>query len=228
MRPNSSCMCKYTSPVKTNTKFVILMHPMEHRKIKNGSGRLTHLQLTNSEIIVDIDFTKNKKINEILDDKDNDCFILYPGRDSINMSQQNPDFKKNRNIVVFVIDATWPCAKKMLKLSSNLHDLKKISFDNADKSGFKIKQQPNELCLSTIESTLKVIALLKDYGYETCDTENFLTPFEKMVEYQIDCIKNPHNKSYRPFQGDKIEEKTNYKSNSQRVLFFEKENFKNN
>lgn len=227
MRPTSSCMCKYTLPIQTNTKFVILMHPMEHRKIKNGSGRLTHLQLKNSEIIVDIDYTKNNALNTILDNTNNDCFILYPGLKSINLSVSDPKLNKTKNTVIILIDATWPCAKKMLKLSKNLHGLKRMSFDNTDRSKFKIKQQPNELCLSTIESTLKVINLLKVYGYEDCDTKNFLNPFNKMVEYQIECIKNPHNKAYRPFQGDKLSEKTNYKMNSQRVLFYEDENFKN-
>lgn len=225
MRPVSSCMCKHTDPIDTKTKFVILMHPMEHRKIKNGSGRLTHLQLTNSEIIVDINFTHNKRINQILDDTTYACYILYPGKESVNLSQQDPFFDKKKTNVIFIIDATWPCAKKMLKLSENLHDLQRLSFDNTQRSNFKIKQQPNELCLSTIESTLIVLNILKSYKYESCNTKDFLKPFNKMVEYQIECIKNPHNKSYRPFQGTEIEEKNNFKENPQRVLFYEKKNF---
>lgn len=225
MRPLSSCMCKYTDPIKTNTKFIILMHPMEHRKIKNGSGRLTYLQLKNSEIIVDIDFTDNKRINFYLNDVNHACYILYPGKESLNLSKHDPGFNKNKENIIFLVDATWPCAKKMLKLSKNLQDLPRISFENDQKSNFKIKQQPNELCLSTIESTLIVINHLKNYDYETCETKHFLNPFNKMVEYQVECIKKPHNKAYRPFQGTEIEEKNNFKEKPQRVIFFEKENF---
>ncbi|MEA3289204.1 MAG: DTW domain-containing protein, partial [Campylobacterota bacterium] len=47
-RPKSSCMCEYTKPIATNTKFIILMHPKEFRKTKNGTGHFTHLNLSNS------------------------------------------------------------------------------------------------------------------------------------------------------------------------------------
>ena len=40
-RPKSSCMCKYVKSIKTNTKFIILMHPKEFQKTKNGTGILT-------------------------------------------------------------------------------------------------------------------------------------------------------------------------------------------
>jgi len=42
------------------------MHPKEYKKEKNGTGHMTQLQLENSEIIVGVDFTNNKRVNEIL------------------------------------------------------------------------------------------------------------------------------------------------------------------
>ena len=38
-------MCEHAYPVDTKTKFVILMHPKEFKKIKNGTGHLTHYYL---------------------------------------------------------------------------------------------------------------------------------------------------------------------------------------
>ena len=63
------------------------MHPMEYRKEKNGTGRMTNLQLENSEIIVGVDFTNNKRVNEILESKRGNTFLLYPGKDSFNLSE---------------------------------------------------------------------------------------------------------------------------------------------
>ena len=97
---------------------------------------------------------------------------------------------------IFILDGTWPCARKMLKLSKNLQNLKRVSFDNKIKSKFIIKQQPESLCLSTIESVYTVLNLLKKV-VEQCETKDFLIPFEKMIEYQVECILNPNNKSYR-------------------------------
>jgi DTW domain-containing protein YfiP len=228
MRPKTSCMCPHTNPKVTNTKFVILMHPHEFRKIKNGTGRLTHLQLTNSEIIIDIDFTHNKRLNQILNDPDYISYLLYPGKEAINLSSKAPPEIGKKNFAIIILDATWLCAKKMMKLSKNLHDLPRFSFDNTQKSEFVLKQQPNELCLSTIESTKIVLDQLVSYGVESIDTTEFLLPFQKMIEYQIECIKNPDNKLYRGKASRSLREKTNYRKekNGFKILF-EKDNYFN-
>ena len=80
----------------------------------------------------------------------------------------------------------------MLRVSKNLQNLKKVSFEHQKSSAFKIKTQPKDYCLSTMESTLCVIELLNKHEIETIsqtEFEKFLLPFEKMVEYQIDCSK---------------------------------------
>ncbi|WP_233890665.1 DTW domain-containing protein, partial [Tenacibaculum piscium] len=86
MMPSSSCICKHINHIQTKTRFIILMHPKEYKKEKNGTGRMTSLQLENSEIIVGVDFTNNKRVNEILNNEKNSSFLLYPGEDSFNLS----------------------------------------------------------------------------------------------------------------------------------------------
>lgn len=225
MRPASSCMCKHTSPIDTNTRFIILMHPKEYKKEKNGTGHMTKLQLNNSEIIVGVDFTNNKRVNEILAKEKNNSFLLYPGNDNFNLSARKSSeiipFMGNHPYI-FILDGTWPCARKMLKMSKNLQGLKRVSFDNKIKSKFIIKQQPDSLCLSTIESVYTVINLLKDGELEDCDTEGFLLPFEKMLEYQVDCILNPNNNNYRRNTKREITPKNRYKKNTDRNIIFEK------
>jgi DTW domain-containing protein YfiP len=221
MRPISSCMCQYCKKRDTQTKFVILMHPMEHRKIKNGTGFITNLQLKNCEIIVDIDFTHNNKVNELI--RNYNAYILYPGNDSINLSDGEEVKKLAHNRLFFIIDATWPCAKKMIKLSKNLQILPKVSFEVSKESEFSIKQQPHKLCLSTIESVYEVLNKLN--GIEDIDLEDFLTPFHKLVSYQIDCIKKDNNKHYRPRARREVIRKDQYKENPMTKIFFENANF---
>ncbi len=165
------------------------MHPKEFRKTKNGTGHFTHLSLKNSEIHIGVDFTNNTKINRILNDKDNACYVLYPSSTSINLNEENIA-KEKKNTVLFLIDSTWPCSRAMLRASPNLDALNKVSFTHTKSSNFIFKEQPNEYCLSTIESTLCVLELLNQHKDENIDKkhlENFLVPFEKMVEYQLSC-----------------------------------------
>jgi DTW domain-containing protein YfiP len=224
MRPSSSCICKHTSPFHTNTRFIILMHPKEYKKEKNGTGRITQLQLENSEIIVGVDFTNNKRVNEILTKEKNNSFLLYPGKDNFNLSTSNSSEMNSflgTTPYIFLLDGTWPCARKMLKLSKNLHTLKRVSFDNKIKSKFIIKQQPESLCLSTIESVYTVLNSLVKGDLEQCDTKDFLIPFEKMIEYQIECTLNPDNKSYRSGTKRVVTTKNKYKKDSERSIIFE-------
>jgi len=188
-RPMDSCSCKnIKNKIETKSKFVILMHPKEYRKTKNGTGFMTRNSLKNSEVIIGIDFTKNKRVNELINNKDYEPYLLYPGEDSIKVN--NEKIKNSKAPLIFILDSTWPCSRKMLKSSLNLQKLKKLSFDHSKVSGFKFKQQPKDYCLSTIESTYCLIEQLNEYEIETIKQEylnDFLLPFNEMVEYQLKC-----------------------------------------
>ena len=202
------------------------MHPKEYKKEKNGTGRMTKLQLENSEVIVGVDFTNNDRVNEILAEEKSNSFLLYPGKDNFNLSIEKSSELisfMGANPHIFILDGTWPCARKMLKLSKNLQKLKRVSFDNKIKSKFIFKQQPEPLCLSTIESVYTVLNLLKVGGLEQCDTKDFLIPFEKMIEYQVGYILNPNINSYRPSKTRVVLPKDRYKKNSQRSSIFEQD-----
>ena len=224
MRPSSTCICKHISSFQTKTRFIILMHPKEYKKEKSGTGQMTKLQLENSEIIVGVDFTNNNRVNEILNDLKSTSFLLYPGKENFNLSTRKSSeinsFMGNTPYI-FILDGTWPCARKMLKLSKNLQKIKRVSFDNKIKSKFIIKQQPESLCLSTIESVYTVLNLLKEGNLEQCDTKNFLIPFEKMIEYQLEYMLDPNNKDNRSIENSEMIPKDMYKKNTERSIIFE-------
>ncbi len=224
MRPSSTCICQHISPLQTKTRFIILMHPKEYNREKIGTGRMTQLQLENSEIIVGVDFTDNDRVNEILAKENCSSFLLYPGNDSFNLSiRKSAEINSvlGDNPHIFLLDGTWPCARKMLKSSKNLQALKRMSFDNKIESKFIIKQQPASLCLSTIESVYTVLNLLKEGDLEQCDTKNFLIPFEKLIEYQLDYMLNPNSKHYRSTANGAIMPKNMYKKNGDRNILSE-------
>lgn len=198
-RPKKSCMCEYIQKIPTNTKFVILMHPKEFKKTKNNTGRFTHQSLPNSKIYRGIDFNNHQVINNIINNKNNCCYVLYPHVNSIKLNNQTIQ-KENKNNVIFIIDSTWSCSHKILAISKNLSALPKISFEHNKSSAYKIKTQPNKYCLSTIESTLCVLELLNKHKIENIHQsflDTFLKPFQHMVKYQINCLLNSNSKNPR-------------------------------
>ncbi len=186
-RPTRHCLCKDIEPIRTHTKFVILMHPKEYKHIKNNTGRLTHLSLTNSELFVGLDFTRHNRLNAILDDPENFPLLLFPSSRSIPLHEvKHPDGKKR--LVIILIDATWASAKPILRLSKNLHTLPKITFAHTRKSAYRFKKQPFPQALSTIESTHAVLEILQEAKLENISSKelaHFLDPFHKMIDFQL-------------------------------------------
>ena len=163
------------------------MHPKEFRKTKNGTGHFTNLSLLNANLYVGDDFSQHEEINNIINNPHNKCYVVYPCDTSINLNDTRLTHD-NKNIVLFLIDATWPCSRSMLHKSQNLNNLEKVSFTHTKVSDFQFKTQPKDYCLSTMESTLCVLELLNkncDENIEQASLDNFLRPFKKMVEYQV-------------------------------------------
>ncbi len=188
------CLCPYINEFDPGVKFVILMHPKEAYQMRTGTGRITKLTLKESEIIVGVDFTDNERLNALLNDEEYYPLMLYPGEDAKTAIELKP-LNIEKKLLILVIDATWAEAKKMVRLSKNLHKLNKISFRSGYRSNFRIKKQPKEECLSTIESCYYLIKELKEAEIISKDIEPqpLLTVFDKMVMQQIECEELKHS-----------------------------------
>ena len=199
-RPMSSCMCEYMQKIDTKTKFVILMHPKEFKKVKNNTGFFTHQSLKNSEVFIGINFSNHNRINEII--STHNAYILFPSDKALDLSITNPYMirKSSKPLAIFLIDSTWNCTNKIFTQSENLQKLEHMSFTTTKISKYDIKVQPQENYLSTIESTLVVLELLNKWNIEKITQKKlhgFLNPFLKMIEYQKSLIDNPKSNAVR-------------------------------
>ncbi len=222
-RPQNACLCAHLVTLPTKTRFVILMHPKEFKREKAATGKLSHACLPNSEIIWEEDFTLNKRLNEILLDPHNYVVLLYPGASSLNVSRGEflPEALAGRQLVVLLLDGTWACAKKMLKLSRNLHHIPRLMFTPTAQSQFHIKQQPDPQCLSTIETIQQFLEALTMRGLEEKgDWHSLMKPFMAMQQYQIDASLDPARKSYRKGTYKTPAERTPLRLNRSRKLFY--------
>jgi len=199
------CWCPIIEPFHTRTRFVILMHPKEARKERVGTGRICKATLIDSEIHVGVDFTRHAEVNAILADPANDCRVLYPGSASLNISRDDVSpLERSRasgkTLVLFLIDGTWQCAKKMITLSLNIRSLPRISFTPARESIFEIKEQPAAYCLSTLESIHFYLDEADRRGLEPLPGrphDNLITVFRAIIRFMQECALNPPRASYR-------------------------------
>lgn len=207
-RLQKNCLCSLITPFETKVRFVILMHPMEAKKEKMGTGRISLAMLKNSQMIMGVDFTEDAEVNALINNPDNVCFTMYPGERSINVSEHDvaplKNYLENKNVIVFLIDGTWPCAKKMMRLSKNIRNLPRVSFTATHTSIFEIKEQPADYCLSTLESIHFFIQECNRRGLEeTAQKEDqMINVFKAMINYQMQCALDPSKSSYK--RGSKL------------------------
>ncbi len=184
----------------TRTKFVFLMHPKEFKQEKAGTGRLTHLCLAGSELHMGLGFDEHDAVQTLLRDPANFPVLLYPGANARNLSRGELTAAElgGRRLVVFLLDATWSGARKMLKLSPTLQRLPRIMFTSSAPSRYVIKQQPQDGCLSTLEATHELLISLERSGLDRYPLpDQLLALFGRMQDFQIACALDPNRGGYR-------------------------------
>ena len=197
--PKSLCWCGSIHPMATRTKVVILIHPKEWKEQRTGTGRLTHLCLADSELIMGVDFDTDERVQALIRDPANFPTLLYPGPQARALpGGLQADELAGRRLVVFVLDGTWACARKMLRLSKSLQRLPRLMFPPAAPSKFVIKQQPVEGCLCTLEATHELLLALESAGLDRySDPRQLPDLLMRMQDYLIKCASDPAKAGYR-------------------------------
>ena len=163
-KPQVTCYCADLRPVSSRPRVVILMHPLEARHAV-GTGRMAHRCLSNSKLWIGERFGPESELAALLRDPGVSPMLLFPGSDSLALDGL-PDGDRSRVLnparepVLIVLDATWSLAKKMLRQSSALEGVPRVSFSPAGKSGFLVRRQPRPECLSSLEAIHRVLSLL--------------------------------------------------------------------
>lgn len=183
------CYCSKVQRFASTPQFVILLHPRESRKAIN-TGRMAYRHLENAELWVDADFSEHRALNQLLADPQKSCYLLFPGDQAIDLDTDAGRLliQDGRQPVFIILDATWKMAKKMFQLSRNLQAIPQVMFRPTAPSQFTIRQQPHELCYSTIETIHHIIELMGTHPRG--EHHHLMSVFKDMVQKQIDYELN--------------------------------------
>jgi len=186
-RAKKDCLCGSVRPFSTRMRFVILMHSEEAHKQRTGTARLAKMCLTNAELLTGTDFTRNERVNSLLRDPAFSPFVLYPGPEAVNFKTLGERIPEGKTLLVFVLDGTWGGARSLLNRSQNIRALPRLSFSGSYLSQFKIKRQPVEHCVSTIEAVYYLCKEAEEAGYENLNAQNesLMSVFKELVDTQI-------------------------------------------
>ncbi|TSC20905.1 tRNA-uridine aminocarboxypropyltransferase [Corallococcus sp. Z5C101001] len=177
LRPESACYCAHVPQLQTRTRVVFLQHPRE-RRVAIGTARMAHLSLPNSELHRGVDFTGHARLEELARRPER-VAVLFPGEDAISVEEA----QANPPETLIVVDGTWPQAKKVVMRNPVLAALPRIGFVPRRPSNYRIRAEPADHCVSTIEAVAEILGQLEgkpDYF------DRMLGAFEFMVDTQLD------------------------------------------
>jgi len=176
-RPTVVCYCAYIPTLPTRTKIVLLQHPRE-RRMGIGTAHMAHLALPNSILRVAYDFARDPVVHAILTEPSSSLVaVLFPGPEARDVATLPPE----QPLTLIVIDGTWSQARSLLRSNPALAALPRVAFAPRKPSDYRIRRQPADLCVSTIEALAEVLSIVEPAGLSF---ERLLDPFHAMVKRQ--------------------------------------------
>lgn len=172
-RPSRDCYCAAIPRIDNQTEVLILQHRRERFHAFN-TARMVHRALSNSSLLVD--HTPGLAARLELKPR---AGLLYPGAEA-RLLADVPASERPEQLVI--IDGTWHHAKTVVRDIAALRDLPRYRIAPTEPSRYRIRREPSELFLSTVEAT---VAALRDLEPETRGLDQLLAAFYSMVERQL-------------------------------------------
>jgi DTW domain-containing protein YfiP len=152
-RPQSICFCHAIPSIANRTNILILQHVKERFHAFN-TARIVRHALQNSTLIVDQTKALASASLPFLESTG----VLYPGEDAKVLSTVPPDERPQQLVI---LDGTWHHAKTFMRQIPALQDLPRYCLNPTSPSNYRIRKEPTETALSTLEATVEALRTLE-------------------------------------------------------------------
>ena len=207
LRPQSSCICQWITPLAHQVEVLILQHPLEVDQAK-GSARLLHLSLQHSRLVSGETFDA-ADLRALLEDPfdaqaaadgHKQALLLYPHSPQeqalglpVPPVLESALLGEADRLRLVVLDGTWRKSRKMLYSNPLLQQLPRLSLQGMGASHYRIRKAHKPDQLSTLEATCAALMQLEG---RAAPFEPLLAAFDGFVAQQL---------GYRPAAPGRIE-----------------------
>ncbi len=176
-RPVSVCYCASLPRLETTTRVVILQHPRE-RDVPIGTARMASLCLPQAELHVGVRWHDNAPVRQALTDPARPPILLYPGPGARDILREPPPGP----VTLVVVDGTWSQAKTVVRDNPILQALPRYAFITPELSRYRIRKEPDDGYVSTIEALMHVLGVLEG---DAARFRALMAPLDAMVDTQL-------------------------------------------
>jgi hypothetical protein len=141
---------------------------------------MASLCLPSAELHVGVRWGEHAPLAAALADPSRTPILLYPGQGARDILADPPVGP----VTLIVVDGTWSQAKTVVRDNPILHALPRYAFTTPEPSRYRIRREPDEAYVSTIEALMHVLGVLEG------EPERFramLAPLDAMVDAQLAC-----------------------------------------
>lgn len=195
-RPQSTCICHWTTPIAHRVEVLVLQHPLEVGNAK-GSARLLCLSLPHSKLVTGEAFAA-QELQALLTaplhapagaNRPKHTILLYPETPQDGaLSRSAPPalapagLRDPSNVRLIVLDGTWRKSRKMLYLNPLLQELPRLSLRDLPPSHYLIRKAHRPDQLSTLEATCAALMQLEG---SIAQFQPLLSAFDGFVAQQL-------------------------------------------
>lgn len=155
-RPVATCYCSALTTLDTTTRVVILQHPRE-RDMPIGTARMASLCLPRSRLLVGVEWDDDPTLRAALGDPERPPILLWPGPGARDVLRDPPAGP----VTLVVVDGTWSQAKSIVRRNPGLAALPRYAFDAPEPTTYRIRREPRNEYVSTIEALMHVLGVLE-------------------------------------------------------------------
>lgn len=175
-KPQRMCLCSLLAPIQNRVGVHVLQHPSERRHAV-GTARLLRLGLASVDVhVLALRGSSSTSPPVALPPG---AGLLYPCAPDQELSALPPDARPAHLVV---IDGTWAQAHRVFRANPWVAALPRYRLSPAVGSNYRIRKEPRQECLSTVETVAAALRILEP---ELQGVDALLAAFDAMIDAQI-------------------------------------------
>ncbi|MBB3210323.1 hypothetical protein FHS27_006170 [Rhodopirellula rubra] len=175
-RPHRMCFCDAIVPVRNQTSVLILQHRRERFHPFN-TARIVHESLERCDLMVAYNAELADQFQQAA--LPENTGLLYPGADARLLSDLPPSDRPEHLVI---LDGTWHQAKTLFRDIPRLQTLPQYCLAPSSPGRYRIRREPNEHALSTLEATVSALMALEP---ENSELPLLIDAFDRMIGDQL-------------------------------------------